>query len=1483
MGAAEYAIIMAAPPGFCARFASIIRRARRNSFAAPQTIQQLIMSKQIQFAGRVIGDILEDIHAAPHSQEIGAEFERLFRYAAPRIRELDVKNIWRWAEWPGREQRTGLDRKDYGVDAVAELNDGSLVAVQCKCLAEDHKVSRADVQDFIIGAPPGKFDLRWIVAVNEHVRHAEKLIDENDIRTIDFREYLDVELTDKKQPPRQPWELQQEAIDDVLSGFAVSGRDRGKLIMACGTGKTFTALRIAEQLAPHENAAILFIAPSIALVAQARREWLRHTARPLACTVICSDSTAGRNRDEDILHTEISCSVTTKPNEIAAQLARPAPGAARVVFCTYQSLNKLRDAQHKHNAPVFDLALVDEAHRTTGYLDGDRAGLFQLIHKKDEIRAAKRLYMTATPRVYDIKESKKTGNEARIVDMNDHEIYGLEFHRLLFMKAVEAGMLCDFKIIALGIHEDAMGADLKDMLLKLNDDIGGVGKAADEQAFLALGAIALAVNGIVRGDNQPGVLARTIAYASNIRRSRWLARALDADQVKSWVRGSGNALPIYTEHLDGTSSALKRNEELRALNRGASVGAPRLISNARLFTEGVDVPALNAVAFLDPRQSKVDSIQAVGRVMRIDKRKEYGYIVVPVILPPGSDFLQTLENDKSRFKSLGTVLRALQSHDERLLDQLSERMNLTLCDHKRKPDDMPPQEDYKPQWQASLLDDDTKQAVYAQIAKNAGIANRGKVIADAITIAIENAAKLLRQEAATQVIADTIGTPSDNEEESCKTAALLIANACIMHKRLDETGNLSGVDKIERANTDNPAKILHQAWRAILRRDYAPIFHDATALLERLMERLPANKSIAKAIHTLIQCAISNATTLNEIGFDHAGPLYHKVLGSAQSDGAFYTKNLSAYLLAGLAFDRGFADWSDATCVAALRIADPACGTGTLLMAALNIIKKRAAEAQKLDDDGKQKLHKQLVENVMYGFDINGYSVQLAACNLTIGAPKTDYARMNLTALQHGPVQDKDGGRLDEVRHGALELLLEDNLLGVRQPPPPLYGENPVRETQELRMPENFDVVIYNPPFTDTSLQGGRFNKETKKAMRERLLYVKGRVEKSDPESARAITKGSVGSYFTPLTKRLLTADGTLATVAPATFCISENARAQRQYIAANFHVEMVVTSHDPKVVSFSENTSIHECLVIARRGGKRDAPTRFIQLARYPRNVTEADALLAAIESGDAGELYAETFWDAAKVRAGDWTPVQWFNPALAKLAGEIANYDKLIGAENYSFEPHDRRVRDAFIHERNDNGNIFCTIAEDVMQTIVAVPETEATPKPRKEKYAAHLWRKADHVLVASRFRTTSTRLLAVYSETAALGSAFRPVGVQDKQTAKAFAAFLNSSFGAVQLLNRRTKILTYPQFETGHMKSLSLPDPARADFAPLLKAFNAVKNKHLKRLAECTTDPARKILDHAAARAIGIDPAQTDQWREWLAAEPTITNKPAAKSAT
>ena len=1354
-----------------------------------------------------------------------------------------------------------------------------------------------------------------------------------------MRQFFDTTLTTAPQKPRQPLPLQRDAIDAVINGLqnakpGAHGERRGTLIMACGSGKTFTALRIAEHIAAPENTAanLLFIAPSIALVAQARSEWLEHSTRRLRTLVICSDQTAGDS--EDIQPNEIAGRVSTDPQEIAAHLSKKIrPGEARVTFCTYQSLDKLIAAQHEHGAPTFELAIVDEAHRTAGILTKDSTdagftyGQFLRIHDATQILAARRLYMTATPRIYGASATKKKIDEdsdKQLVDMSNPVYFGEKFYNLSFKQAVDADILCDYRVIALGVTESIIGAQLTDQLIALNDELDSdlsrkslKGKPADAQSVLALGAIALAINGFIRGQDHPASIVRTIAFASNIRRSKWLKKALQNAHMKGWVTGKGRrdaahsdpnnpgkprkALTIDAEHLDGTSSAVNRRSGLNWL-RDAEDKSPRLITNAQLFTEGVDVPALNAIAFLDPRKSKIDTVQAVGRVMRRDPNnpaKIFGYIIVPVIMPPGANLLTTLQENKSRFKSLGNVLGALRSHDGNFDTDLHVLLG------EVKPNDngeSPPTHDVD--IQESILDDHTKRAIFAQLAKGAGISgNPGKNVADEIANDVNRAAAILQDAGAAHIIAKIIGTPLDNAQESCKTAALLIVNACIMHKRLDATGKLDGLTKIEIAKTAAcPPQALYEAWRTVLKKDYSPIFQDAAVLVKKFAELSQCHP----AIQILAGCAMDKAARLNDLGFDHAGPLYHRILGSAKSDGAFYTKNLSAYLLAGLAFDDSFVDWTNKNAVKKLRIADPACGTGTLLMAALKAIKDKAAAAQNLSADEKELLHKHLVEETIHGFDINQYSIQLAACNLTIGAPNTDYRGMNLHTLQHGPlpgsVDDSDipqRVKPENVRHGTLEILFSKagkESLQVRiaeLDDLTVYGTDAEKHKKKFRPPQNLDAVIFNPPFTDTSKAGTRFNLTTKKAMDSRLKQIHQHVIDHEPDVDNAIGKRSIQPFFNPVAHRLINKDkGVLGMVIPATVCTAENSRGQRQYLAKNFHIETVVTSHDPKHPNFSENTAIHECLLIGRRSIGERNPTRFIQLAKYPDDEKSTFALIAAIQSGEPSELFSQTLWQADKVQDGNWSPVQWYNPILAHAATKMNNLPKCVAAsDTYDLMHTDVAFSLHFDYSPSEDGNAFCSISEKIMQTMNAKPENKGTPKPGKEYQAERTQQKASHLQITARFSTTSTRLMAIYSKKPTLGTAYIAIGNVDKQTAKALVAFMNSSFGIIQMLNRRSKKLTYPRYEVSNLKTLKLPDPEKVDLSILVEAFEQVKNTPLGRLRDCdehATPPPpppakslenpRKILDHAVAKCLGIDPAKTDLWRKLLAAEPTITNRPA-----
>lgn len=1466
---------------------------------------------------------------------LGLQFEDLFSVVALNAPELEVKEIYRLSQWADAPKYR-LSGRDIGVDRVAILNDGSVVAIQCKCYDENNTVGKNDIQKFMSGSQNDAFQQRWIVTTSALNDVARRMIEGTNVKHLDFFEFADCRIQGGEDAQREPWPLQQAAIDAVVEGFENPDNNaRGQLIMACGSGKTFTALKIAERIVS-PGGRILFLAPSIALVAQARKEWLRHTARPLRCAVVCSDQTV--KNSESISLKEVSFDVTTDPQTIADALKQaPADGVA-VIFCTYQSLERVGAAQQEHGAPAFDLALVDEAHRTAGAQDRSRATpLFQKVHSQAEINCKKRLYMTATPRVYDERakdEAKAKDAQLQITDMNDAATFGPRFYRLPFREAVNAGMLCDVRVICLGLSEDMMHEDLVDKLRSLSAATPGQGAPPDTAEYLATLVIGLALNGLVeskRVGEAPDKLPKTLAYANTTRRSRWLAEALKSEDVKQFVddyrRGRAPAakrqdketLAIEAEHLDGADSAHKRNRAIHNLNAEDERTA-RVITNCRLFAEGVDVPNLSSVAFMDPRSSATDIIQAIGRVMRKGAGdKKFGYIIAPFALEPGESVTAALGRRSHGFKILGRVLRALQSHDEELTSKLSE---MVIIDAPRADDDadapdgeaakIAADQDITPDLARQLGLDDPD-AIYAQIAKYSGLGDTGKQVANIIIDAVKRAARVFIQEKAALTLAETLGQSpefieslpdkdrDDKLNEASHTAALIIGNACLMHKRLEASGNLDDLHPLEKMGSKAAViDLLIKDWRAILSRDYKPIFEQALAILNNLKRAHPQAARLQDAIHNLINCAVDTSEPLNELGYDHAGPLYHTILENAASQGAFYTKNTAALLLGKLVFNDDLLDWSDPAQVAKLRVIDPCCGTGTLLMAGLNAIKSRAQAAQRLSKDEVVKLHKALVENCFFGLDITSQAVQLAACNMTLGAPDTSYTRMNMYSLEYGMARGASAPTRDNVRHGALELLkrLEfkqangagQGALDMRDIVAPINGVNVNGEAEELKLPAKFDVIMMNPPFTFTSRQGIQFPKSVGKAMNERLQQISDDLKSKSEDAHSALAKMSIGPFFTPLSDELIAKDrGTLAKIVPVTALTSNNGLAERIYIANRFHVETVITSHDPKNIAFSESSNIHEAIVIARRKADKRAPTRFVQLAQLPANTQQVERLARAIGSSELNGWGSCTMWPADKVQAGDWSPVQWYSPEIVEAISFINDLDGLaVSGERYSWNPGDVECRTHFTYKANEPSskgetNLYQSVDITQHSRIASPPDTWATPKPdaKLKKRAEKLMSLGGHVLVSSRISTTSASLIAVYSDKPAIGSGFRPIDSASAipaDRAKAYAVFMNSTFGALQILNRRTRKMTYPRHETGHLKTLLLPSAPTAALHPLIELFDKVRDQELQRLAQADKDPLRRQLDHAVAALLGVDPAKTDRWRELLAAEPTISNKPA-----
>ena len=477
------------------------------------------------------------------------------------------------------------------------------------------------------------------------------------------------------QPKFEPRPHQRSAIDNVFAGFET--HDRGKMIMACGTGKTFTALKLAEELAEKQGgrARILFAVPSISLLGQSMREWSANSALDIRPFAVCSDTKVSKAA-EDIKAHELEIPVTTDGEYLAEQLGKGGKRAKglQVVFTTYQSLQAVHEAQQR-GADDFDLVICDEAHRTTGItLAGEEPSAFTRIHDPQYIKAARRLYMTATPRLYDDKvKDKADDHSAEIASMDDEAIFGPEFHRLGFGEAVEKGLLTDYKVLVIGVDEDVAAETAQKSATNSDGEITLNTTSKLIGCWTALAKRSGREQGGFAKSDKP--MQRAVAFAKDIKTSKNIAEItptiidMYTDSLGTKV-AVGEAddqnldLQLGVHHVDGTMNALTRNEELTWLKAHVPENECRVLTNVRCLSEGVDVPALDAVLFLNPRNSIVDVVQSVGRVMRKTEDKDYGYIILPVAIPAGVSPSAAL-NDNTRFRVVWEVLNALRAHDDR--------------------------------------------------------------------------------------------------------------------------------------------------------------------------------------------------------------------------------------------------------------------------------------------------------------------------------------------------------------------------------------------------------------------------------------------------------------------------------------------------------------------------------------------------------------------------------------------------------------------------------------------------------------------------------------------------------------------------------------------------------------------------------------------------------------------------------------------------
>ena len=661
--------------------------------------------------------LLERFEArALSTREKGTLFERAIKVYLghePKHRD-EFEHVWLWDEWREAAGQEEFDPgPDYGVDLVAQRKTGELVAIQAKFYAKGTTLPRKRLESFIARLGTKHFAAGILVATVAPTADAQALLEAQSkpVNTITFHD-LDRScirweefFRDERVELRQKQQLrdyQESAVRDVLKGF--KSAERGKLIMACGTGKTLTSLRLAEKMVG-KGGLVLFLVPSLNLVSQTLRAWTQEAEIPMHSFAVCSDAQVGqRKRDgdsEDRELSELEYPATTDAKVLARAIEKRRDGRhMSVIFGTYQSLEVIRDAQKKHGLAEIDLMICDEAHRTTGrHVKGEEdAAAFMRVHNKAFIAADKRLYMTATPKIWAENQKQRAENAEQVLySMDDEEQFGKTFHHLSFSDAVNKyQVLCDYKVIVLEVDEHEVAKHLQD---KLAEDSSLV--VDDAGKILGCWRALAKIDGKGRFGDDPGPMRRAVAYAPVIDsqglrgarnvltvggdgkgvrsapRKHFLGSKQYRDQFQAVVdefrssegkeKGNGvldSDLRVEVRHVDGTMGAFQKNEELDWLGAEPEAGTCRILSNVRCLSEGVDVPALDAVLFLSPRKSIVEVVQTVGRVMRKAPGKKLGYVVVPVVVPFNADPNEVLDKNPA-YEVVWEVLRALRAHDDK--------------------------------------------------------------------------------------------------------------------------------------------------------------------------------------------------------------------------------------------------------------------------------------------------------------------------------------------------------------------------------------------------------------------------------------------------------------------------------------------------------------------------------------------------------------------------------------------------------------------------------------------------------------------------------------------------------------------------------------------------------------------------------------------------------------------------------------------------
>ena len=794
--------------------------------------------------------------------------------------------------------------------------------------------------------------------------------------------------------------------------------------------------------------------------------------------------------------------------------------------------------------------------------------------------------------------------------------------------------------------------------------------------------------------------------------------------------------------------------------------------------------------------------------------------------------------------------------------------------------------------------EDHANAITANLLTKSGL-SRNRIVRDLniLEASVNESARHLRDDELSNALDAHFQLDNLNQEsrqkqaDGCTIAALLMMNAAMLHQRIAAGRWLSGVSDLDDVKNDvNVVRRFRREWERIMRIDFRPVLEPAGDVIQ-VVEDTGKTAGLERALRHIAAEAERIAETYADMGADHAGPLFNRVMGNQASDGAYFTRPVAASIAARLTLDAcDDVDWSNPQVWRDHKTVDLACGSGTLLAAMLSDMKRRAQE-QGADELELAQLQKLAVEETVKGLDINPVSLQLAASQLTTGNQEIRYRKMGLHLMPYGPQADNPA----RVSAGTLELLGQkavvprDNELGLAddkinsQVVWDQYNDATLEDAVDAA--KDARIVIMNPPFTNRSKMGEKFPEGIQQALRKRTDSLEDRLIEADPELKNFASRNTVRPCFVALADRCLPIDaGTMTMINPTIALSAPSGLNERRILAQRFHIHTVLTCHQPGNIYMSQETSINESIIVMHRCQGAKPPTRFINLDRLPADAGEIDEMFKALAQcqtevipGGWGEV---SYWPAERMDAGDWTAAIWRSPALAQVAYAYAGSEGMQSIEQEDIYQAGRRVSEFCIEAGDNDEDGFALLhskGAEGQTKISAMPDRHYKPKDPVSKKCLqgvnNLKARAGHLLITDGQRNATARLTAVASDTKYVGVGWMPVKGFSPEESKAIAVFLNSTVGRIQTMSNASRTLEFPMYRPAAYANVRIPnvkdDRIRQTLADCWERTKDMTVPQF-RDGECEV---RRLWDEAVAETKGWDPDELARLRNLLHQEPHV----------